>query len=64
MKSTTGWPQAVLGIRRRARWVAACYRSALTTFQVLRVLDQQALLASTSVAGSRRPFVARTGFVV
>ena len=62
MKQT--WHNAALGVRRRIRSVAAFYHAARATFEVLRLLDQEALLASAPVRSRRRPFVARPGFVV
>ena len=68
MKDQSGWTSPMVDIRRRLLRAAAWYRSARTTFEVLRLLDEQALLAMAHSTPSqdrrRRPFVARTGFVV
>jgi hypothetical protein len=68
MTDRTGWTSPVVDIRRRLLRAAAWYRSARTTFEVLRLLDEQTLLAIAHSTASRdrrrRPFVARTGFVV
>jgi hypothetical protein len=60
-----GWPHPILDLRRRIAWAAAWYRSARTTFEVVRFLDRETHL-QPSLRSSRRhrPFVARTGFIV
>lgn len=60
-----GWPHPILGLRRRIAWAAAWYRSARTTFAVVRLLDREThLQSSLRSSRRRRPFVARTGFIV
>ena len=36
-----GWPAPIAGLRRRIAWAAAWYRSARTTFAVVRLLDRE-----------------------
>ena len=66
MKQTSLWRGMVLRLRRRVVRMAAYYRSARTTFEVLRVLDEESLRAPVPALSGvhRRRFVARTGFVV
>ena len=60
-----GWPHPIRGLRRRIAWAAAWYRSARTTFEVVRLLDRETHLHSSRRSSRRhRPFVARTGFIV
>jgi hypothetical protein len=60
-----GWPHPIVGLRRRIAWAAAWYRSARTTFAVVRLLDREAhLQPALRSSRRRRPFVARTGFIV
>ncbi|HYU41070.1 MAG TPA: hypothetical protein VEQ84_02890 [Vicinamibacteria bacterium] len=60
-----GWPHPILGLRRRIAWAAAWYRSARTTFEVVRLLDRETHLHSSRHSSRcHRPFVARTGFIV
>ncbi len=67
-KRTSLWRGVVLGLRRRTSRLAAYYRQARTTFQVLRTLDAESLLAPVPVpvpafGGRRRNFTPHTGFV-
>ncbi|HEU0106678.1 MAG TPA: hypothetical protein VFT38_10940 [Vicinamibacteria bacterium] len=65
MIEKVGWTHPILGLRRHIAWAAAWYRSARTTFEVVRLLDREThLQASLLPSGRRRPFVARTGFIV
>lgn len=64
MKNRSLLPSAIVDIRRRLLRAAAWYQSARTTFEVLRVLDEEALLASAAAARGRRRFIARPGFEV
>ena len=64
MVGKVGWPDPILSIRRRIAWAAAWYRSARTTFEVVRLLDRETHLRSSARRSRRRPFVARTGFII
>ena len=64
MKQTSGWRLAVAAIERPFLWMAACYRSALTTWQVVRLLDREQQILATAPARARAPFVARTGYEI
>ena len=64
MKQVNGWRWAVQGIRRRIVWAAACYESARTTFEVVRLLDRERQLLTPAPAGVRQRFVARPGYVI
>jgi hypothetical protein len=64
MKQTNGWRRVVKDLRRRAARMAAYYRSARTTYEVLCLLDEQTLRAEPTTASGRIRFVARPGFVV
>ena len=60
-----GWPSAITGLRRRLLRAAAWYASARTTFEVLRLLDEEAALAPAASPREPRPaFVAHPGFEV
>ena len=62
-----GWPAPIAGLRRRLTWAAAWYRSARTTFAVVRLLDRETPLHPAPRSDRRRrrrPFVARTGYIV
>jgi hypothetical protein len=60
-----GWPHPILGLRRRIAWATVWYRSARTTFEVVRLLDRETHFHSSGRSSRRRqPFVARTGFIV
>ncbi len=65
MIGNIGWRHPIVGLRRRIAWAAAWYRSARTTFEVVRLLDRETHLHSSRRSSRRhRPFVARTGFIV
>lgn len=58
-------PRVTLDIRRRLLRAAAWYESARATFEVLRLLDEETLLARVPAPGESRPvFVAHPGFEV
>ena len=57
-------PTALLDVRRRLLRAAAWYESARTTFAVLRLLDEERLLATPPGTNERTAFVARPGFEV
>jgi hypothetical protein len=59
-----GWPSPIRGLRRRIAGVAAWYRSARTTFAVMRLLDRESHLRPAPRPSPTRPFVARTGYIV
>jgi hypothetical protein len=59
-----GWPNPIKGFQRRVAWAAAWYRSARTTFAVMRLLDREAHLRPAPRPSRTRPFVARTGYIV
>ena len=60
-----GWPAPITGLRRRLAWAAAWYRSARTTFAVVRLLDRETHFRRERRSDRRRrPFVARTGYIV
>ena len=60
-----GWPAPIAGSRRRIAWAAAWYRSARTTFAVVRLLDRETHFRRARRSDRRRrPFVARTGYIV
>ena len=48
---------------RRLEWLVACYRSARTTFEVLRLLDRESRLLVQSPSSGRYRFVAHTGYI-
>jgi hypothetical protein len=62
MIEKTGWPAPIALFRRRIAWAAALYRSARTTFEVVRLLDRETHFVSAPTR--TRPFVARTGYIV
>ena len=64
MIGRTGWPSPIRGFRRRIAWAAAWYRSARTTFAVMRLLDRESHLRPAPRPLRTRPFVARTGYIV
>lgn len=64
MIGRTGWPSPIRGFRRRIAWAAAWYRSARTTFEVVRLLDRESHLRLAPRPARRYPFVARTGYIV
>jgi hypothetical protein len=64
MKQASGWRRAVAGIQQRLQWVAACYRSARTTYEVVRLLDRERHLLTPVPVGARPQFVARPGYVI
>jgi hypothetical protein len=58
-------PSVTFDVRRRLLRAAAWYESARTTFEVLRLLDEEALLAADPSPAQPRPaFVAHPGFEV
>jgi hypothetical protein len=58
-------PRVTLDIRRRLLRAAAWYESARTTFEVLRLLDEETVLAAATASREPRPaFVAHPGFEV
>ena len=60
-----GWPAPIAGLRRRIAWAAAWYRSARTTFAVVRLLDRETHFRRARRSDRRRrPFVTRTGYIV
>ena len=60
-----GWPAPIAGLRRRIAWAADWYRSARTTFAVVRLLDRETHFRRARRSDRRRrPFVARTGYIV
>jgi len=65
MIGNIGWRHPIVGLRRRIAWAAAWYASARTTFEVLRLLDEEAVLAPAAPPRERRPaFVAHPGFEI
>ena len=64
MIEKVGWPSPIRGLRRRIAGVAAWYRSARTTFAVMRLLDRESHLRPAPRPSPTRPFVARTGYIV
>ena len=64
MIEKVGWPSPIKGLRRRIAGVAAWYRSARTTFAVMRLLDRESHLRPAPRPSPTRPFVARTGYIV
>ena len=58
------WPSPIRGFRRRMAWAAEWYRSARTTFAVMRLLDRESHLRPAPRTSRNRPFVARTGYIV
>jgi len=44
--------------------VAACYQSARTTYEVVRLLDRERQLLTPVPVGARPRFVARPGYVI
>ena len=64
MKQVRGWRWAVEGIRRRLVWAAACYQSARTTYDVVRLLDRERQLLTPVPAGLGQRFVARPGYII
>ena len=59
-----GWPSPIKGFQRRVALAAAWYRSARTTFAVMRLLDRESHLRPAPRPSKTRPFVARTGYIV
>ncbi|PYQ46820.1 MAG: hypothetical protein DMF78_25325 [Acidobacteria bacterium] len=64
MKQASGWRWAVQGIRRRIVWAAACYQSARTTFEVVRLLDRERQLLTPAPVRLPQQFVARPGYII
>lgn len=65
MNESDRFPSVILDVRRRLLRAAAWYSSARTTFEVLRLLDEEAVLAPAAPPGEPRPaFVAHPGFEV
>jgi hypothetical protein len=64
MKQASGWRRAVAGLQERLVWVAACYRSARTTYEVVRLLDRERQLLTPVPVSARPRFVARPGYVI
>jgi hypothetical protein len=65
MNESDRFPSVMLDVRRRLLRAAAWYASARTTFEVLRLLDEEALLAPVAPPREPRPaFVAHPGFEV
>ncbi len=64
MKQAIGWRWAVQGLRRRIVWAAACYQSARTTFEVVRLLDRERQLLAPAPVRVRQQFVARPGYII
>ena len=54
----------IIDVRRRLLRAAAWYESARTTFEVLRLLDEETLLAPAPAPREPRPFVPHPGFEV
>ena len=54
----------ILDVRRRLLRAAAWYESARTTFEVLRLLDEETLLAPAPAPRKPRAFVPHPGFEV
>jgi hypothetical protein len=63
MIESKGWPGPIKSIRRRIAWAAAWYRSARTTFEVVRLLDRETHFRPAPRSSRRLPFVARTGYI-
>ena len=59
-----GWPSPIKGFQRRVAWATAWYRSARTTFAVMRLLDRESHFRPAPRPSRTRPFVARTGYIV
>ena len=65
MTERMSWPAPIAELRRRLAWAAAWYRSARTTFAVVRLLDRETHFRRARRSDRRRrPFVARTGYIV
>jgi len=64
MNESDRFPSVMLDVRRRLLRAAAWYASARTTFEVLRLLDEEALLAAAPPREPRPAFVAHPGFEV
>jgi hypothetical protein len=64
MKQAIDWRWAVQGLRRRIVWAAACYQSARTTFEVVRLLDRERQLLTPAPVRVRQQFVARPGYII
>jgi hypothetical protein len=58
------WPHPILAVQRRLARAAAWYRSARTTFAVVRLLDRRTDRRATPRTSPTRAFVARTGYIV
>jgi hypothetical protein len=63
MSETDRSAGVILDIRLRLLRAAAWYQSAHTTFQILRLLDEETVLAPAT-SGSKPAFVAHPGFEV
>jgi hypothetical protein len=58
-------PSVILDVRLRLLRAAAWYESARTTFEVLRLLDEETVAAAARASGGPRPaFVPHPGFEV
>ena len=57
-------PNMILDVRRRLLRAAAWYESARTTFEVLRLLDEETLLAPAPAPREPRAFIPHPGFEV
>jgi hypothetical protein len=65
MNESDRFPSVMLAVRRRILRAAAWYESARTTFEVLRLLDEEAVQAPAGPRPEPRPaFVAHPGFEV
>jgi hypothetical protein len=64
MKQAFGWGWAVAGLGQRLQWIAACYRSARTTYEVVRLLDRERQLLAPLPVTSGARFVARPGYII
>jgi hypothetical protein len=63
MIASSRWPRPIRSIRRRIAWAAAWYRTARTTFEVVRLLDRETHLRPAPRPARPLPFVARTGYI-
>ena len=59
----SSWPRPIRSIRRRIAWATAWYRTARTTFEVVRLLDRETHLRPAPRPARPLPFVARTGYI-
>ena len=64
MNESSHHASMIIDVRRRLLRAAAWYESARTTFEVLRLLDEEALLAPAPAPREPRAFVPHPGFEV